>query len=294
MDRWGAYRFLVLLLLMATASACGPQTLDVSSPVALGRSLAKLRQPLSPEERALFDESLQYLVGDLPAGMDGADIASPERVVDLYRPLGGLTADAIMTAAQMRRLREVRSAVDRLEIGREASEATRRELAAFRFSEVQVYKRNRGYLEWPVIQIKATNDTNHMVYLVHFRAALLSSDQETPWLLEEFDHVVFDGLAPGERAVWRIEPKQRDWIRLIDPHPELEFTLEALRLEALGGRILTTADWGMVEARRLELYQKTLNRIQTFETLALDGPPLPKPEKHDSPSSISRQASTST
>jgi len=28
------------------------------------------------------------------------------------------------------------------------------------------------------------------------------------------------------------------WIQLIDPHPELEFTLETMRLAALGGHVL--------------------------------------------------------
>jgi len=294
MMRWRAHRFFVLMVLTVAGLGCGPHTLDVSSPVALGRSLAKLREPLSVDERALFDESLQYLLGEFPLRQDGSGVPSPERVVERYRPLGGLTADAIMSTAQMGRLREVRSAVERLEIGREASEAARLQLRSFRFSEVQVYKRNRGYLEWPVIQIKATNDTNHMVHLVHFRAALLNSGDEMPWLVEEFDHVVFDGLAPGERGVWRIEPKQREWIRLIDPHPELEFTLEALRLEALGGKVLTTASWGLVEARRLELYQQTLDRIQTTESLALDSPPYPETAEQDSSLDTSRQASNSS
>ncbi len=292
--RWRAHRFFVLVTLVVVGLGCGPKTLDVSNPVALGRSLAKLREPLSVDERALFDESLQYLVGEIPVGQEGSAVNSPERVVERYRPLGGLTADAIMSTAHIGRLSEVRSAVERLETGREASETARRQLAMFRFSEVQVYKRNRGYLEWPVIQIKATNDTNHMVHLVHFRAALLSPGDEVPWLVEVFDHVVFDGLAPGERSVWRIEPKQREWIQLIDPHPELEFTLEALGLEALGGRVLTAADWGLVEARRLELYQETLDLIQNTNSLALDSPPLPEAQVEDSQASALLRASSSS
>ena len=111
MMRWRAHRFFALIIVMVAGLGCGPHTLDVSSPVALGRSLVKLREPLSAEDRALFDESLQYLVGDVRVGQEGSATASPERVVELYRPLGGLTADAIMSTAQVGRLREVRSAV---------------------------------------------------------------------------------------------------------------------------------------------------------------------------------------
>ena len=292
MRRWRAHRFLVVVVLVVAHLGCGPPTLDVSSPVALGRSLVKLREPLPTEDRALFDESLRYLVGEAPPEREELAATTPERVVERYRPLGGLTADAIMDMARMGRLHEVRAAVRSLETGRDASEEARRQLASFRFSEVQVYKRNRGYLEWPVIQIKATNDTNHLVHLVRFRAALLSPGDEVPWLVEVFDYVVFAGLAPGERGVWRIEPKQREWIRLIDPHPELEFTLEALRLEALGGKVLTAADWGIVEARRLDLYQQTLRRIQETESLALDSPPFPKTGDIEAPTARPRRAST--
>lgn len=292
MTRWRAHRFLLVFVVFVTHLGCGPQTLDVSSPVALGRSLVQLREPLLTEDRILFDESLRYLVGEVPAERGEFDVTTPEGVVERYRPLGGLTAEAIMDMARMGRLQEVRAAVRRLETGRDASEDARQQLASFRFSEVQVYKRNRGYLEWPVIQIKATNDTNHLVHLVRFRAALLSPGDEIPWLVEVFDHVVFQGLAPGERGVWRIEPKQREWIRLIDPHPDLEFTLEALSLAALGGEVLTAADWGMVEARRLDLYQQTLRRIQETKSLALDNPPLPEDGNIVAPTVRSRRAST--
>ena len=61
MMRWRARRFFALIIVMVAGLGCGPHTLDVSSPVALGRSLVKLREPLSVDERALFDESLQYL-----------------------------------------------------------------------------------------------------------------------------------------------------------------------------------------------------------------------------------------
>jgi hypothetical protein len=274
MRRWRAHRLSFLTIGLAMCFGCGPPTLDVSDPVAFGTSLAKLRQSLTADEQRLFEESLVYLVGDAPEGPEAGQ-ETPEEVVDRHRPLAGLTADAIISQAWIGRSHEVRSAIEGLESGRDASTEARRQLALFRFDEVQVYKRNRGYLEWPVIEIKATNETNHMVYLIHFRAALLRSGEPSPWLEEEFDHVVFEGLAPGERAVWRIEPKQREWIRLIDPHPELEFTLEAMRLEALGGTVLTAAEWGMVEARRLELYLRTLDRIKSLHTLALDGPPFP-------------------
>jgi hypothetical protein len=138
-----------------------------------------------------------------------------------------------------------------------------------------VFKRNRGYLEWPVIEFRIENLTNHYVSMVNFRAVLLKPGDHNPWLAETFDLVLFDGLAPGERNRWRIEPEQREWIQLVDPHPDLEFVLEAMRLEAIGGRVLSASGWGTVEARRLERYERTLDEIRSSDTLALDQPPLP-------------------
>jgi hypothetical protein len=109
---------------------------------------------------------------------------------------------------------------------------------------------------------------------VHFRAALLSPEDEDPWLVEEFDHVVFGAMAPGAGDVWRIEPKQRDWIRLIDPHPDLMFSIEPMRLEALGGNVLASSDWGEIEAHRLAIYRHTLQTIRSSDSLALDSPPV--------------------
>ncbi len=111
--------------------------------------------------------------------------------------------------------------------------------------------------------------------MVHFRAVLLKPGKHNPWLVEDFDLVFFDGLAPGEHGRWRIEPEQQEWIALVDPHPDLEFVIEAQRLEAMGGRVLSASDWGVVEARRLEACQQTRIVIRSSESLALDRPPLP-------------------
>jgi hypothetical protein len=112
-----------------------------------------------------------------------------------------------------------------------------------------------------------------VVWLIHFRAALLRPGSEEPWLVEDFDQLVLEGIAPGERDLWRIEPEQQEWVTLIDPHPDFQFTLEVMRLEGLGDTVIAASEWGDIEAARLALYQQTLEKIRTGETLALDSPP---------------------
>jgi hypothetical protein len=255
--------------------SCGPTLLDVSSPEALQESVAKLTEPMSEAELARFNEAVEYIVGDAAViDLESTPIQS-DFVLERYRPIAGRTAEGIVAEARYRRIKRVKRAVTELEFEREAATDARAELADFRFTAARVFKRHKKFLEWPVIEIKVANDTGHLITLVHFRAALLNDDDENPWLVEEFDHLALGGLAPGARDIWRIEPEQQEWIRLIDPHPDLKFTLEPMRLVARGGGVLCSADWGEVEAHKLKIYQRTLRKIRILGTLALDSPPLP-------------------
>jgi hypothetical protein len=231
---------------------------------------------MDPEYRARFDEALTFFVGDA-ALIDEEKAAErpehPDLILALYSPLKGLTADGIIGEARLRRVEQVQTAVAELEQGRIDSEAARLKLKDFRLQASRVFKRNKAFLEWPVIEFKAENNTEEVVWLIHFRAALLRPGSEEPWLVEDFDQLVLEGLAPGERDLWRIEPEQQEWVTLIDPHPDFRFTLEVMRLEGLGDTVIAATEWGDIEAARLALYEKTLEKIRTGDTLALDSPP---------------------
>jgi hypothetical protein len=253
--------------------ACGPTTLETSSVEALANSLTAIRSQIDLERRDRLDEALDYLVGEAATLTADTSPGNPELVLALHRPLGGLTADGIIAEARRRRLEEVRSAVSKLEEARNTSYGDRAELDRFKLEKSRVYKRNRDFLEWPVIEFRAENNTEQVVWLIHFRAALLRPGDDQPWLIEEFDHVVLSGLAPGERDLWRIEPEQQEWVTLIDPHPDFTFTLEIMRLEGLGGNLFAGAEWGAIEEMQLAIYNTTLDTIRSSGTLALDMPP---------------------
>lgn len=268
-------RVIFVAIVMLVGQGCGPLTLDTSSSTTIERTTRQMRAPMTDRETVVFDEALFYLVGTPWLGRDTTGDSLAEREIELLIPLNGRTADGIVAEARRRRLLEVRSAIDELEGRRDATSAARRDLREFRFSEARVYKRNRGFLEWPIIEFRIDNSTNHMVSMVHFRAVLLRPGDHNPWLVEEFDLVFFDGLAPGEHGRWRIDPEQQEWIALVDPHPDLEFAIETLRLVGKGGRVLSASDWGLVEARRLEACRRTREMIRSSDTLILDRPPLP-------------------
>ncbi len=278
--RSGALRnFLIVGALLAVLAGCGPPTLDPSSFKKLENSVSSLREPMEPEQLARFDEALTYMVGDSALFGDGEEELQepqhPELLLALYKPLQGLTADGVIAEARRMRLEEVQTAVADLEEGELNSRAAREALKSFNLKAGRVFKRNRGFLEWPVIEFRAANGTDETVWLIHFRAALLRPAYEEPWLVESFHQLVLDGLAPGARDVWRIEPEQQEWVTLIDPHPDFQFTLEVMRLEALGGRVILGTEWGDIEEARLGLYRRTLEEIRNSGTLALDRPPRP-------------------
>ena len=105
------------------------------------------------------------------------------------------------------------------------------------------------------------------------RAALLPPDDPLPWLVEEIDYLIYEGMAPGVRDLWRIEPEKQEWINFLDPHPELTFSLEVLKLTSVGREVVAHTEWGQVEAHALEIYERTLRTVRESGGLALDQPP---------------------
>ncbi|MDH3815702.1 MAG: hypothetical protein OEV48_14525 [Acidobacteriota bacterium] len=269
------FRLVAVAGLGVLGVGCGPSTLETSSVEKLEKSLAVLREQSELKQRDRLDEALRYLVGEeaIVTSEEGEEPSHPELVLALYEPLKGMTADGIIAEAMRERLDEVQSAVTELEQAKIGSDKARAELDRFKLEKSRVYKRNRGFLEWPVIEFKAENNTDDVVWLIHFRAALMRPGYDEPWLVETFDQLVLNGLAPGDRDLWRIEPEQQDWVNLIDPHPDFRFTLEIMRLEGLGGTEIAGTEWGDIEEMRLDIYSKTLETIRSTNRLALDLPP---------------------
>ncbi len=266
------FRLAAVVGLGVLGASCGPSTLETSSVEKLEKSLAVLREQSELEQRDRLDEALKYLVGEeaVVTAEETEEPSHPELILALYQPLKGMTAEGIIAEAMRERLEEVQAAVTELEQAKIGSDAARAELDRFKLEKSRVYKRNRGFLEWPVIEFKAENNTDDVVWLIHFRAALVRPGFDEPWLVETFDQLVLNGLAPGERDLWRIEPEQQEWVNLIDPHPDFRFTLEIMRLEGLGGTEIAGTEWGDIEEIRLEIYSKTLEAIRSTNRLALD------------------------
>ena len=179
------FRLVAVAGLGVLGVGCGPSTLETSSVEKLEKSLAVLREQSELKQRDRLDEALRYLVGEeaIVTSEEGEEPSHPELVLALYEPLKGMTADGIIAEAMRVRLDEVQSAVTVLEQAKIGSDKARAELDRFKLEKSRVYKRNRGFLEWPVIEFNAENTTRHRIWLIHFRAALLKPGEEEPWLV---------------------------------------------------------------------------------------------------------------
>ena len=189
-DTW--LRMAAVVGLGFALAACGPKTLETSSVEKLEKSLNDMREQIELEQRDRLDEALKYMVGDTAIMGDEANPPHPELVLALYEPLKGMTAEGMIAEARRRRLDEVQTAVTELEQLKASSQGSRAELDRFDLEKSRVYKRNRGFLEWPVIEFKAENHTDEVIWLIHFRAALLRPSYDEPWLVEDFDQLVLN------------------------------------------------------------------------------------------------------
>ncbi len=264
---------IVLVLLIAVG--CGTPTLDTSDIDSLQESLAALREPLEPEARAIFDESLGYLVGGSKPEDSVADPRLAPLILDIYKPLSGSSVTAVINQAYIKRAGQVKSEITKLEDTKVLSDETRDILLSFDLLDRRVYKINKGFLEWPMLQLRVENNTGHEIHLVRLKAVLLSPDDPEPWLMEEIDYLIYDGMEAGQRGMWRIEPKQQEWIQLVGPHPGLIFSVEVIGLTSVGNNILAETKWGAAEVHRLKIYKETLQVIRSTKTLALELAPRP-------------------
>lgn len=281
MSNRSVVRVTLAAVAVALLGGCGPPTLDTTSLEKLQLSIAEMQELLEPADQERFQEALKYLAGGVTPADAVADPALEPLLLGVFRPLENRAAEALISQAYARRAGQVREIVAELETRRDAAVEVRSELSRLRLSRALVFKRNRGFLQWPVIQLEATNGAAETVHLIRLRASLLAAGEPEPWMLEDIDRLVMGGLAPGASEIWRIEPEQQEWIQLIDPHPNVSFSLEVTGLYGLGGRVLAETDWTAVEAHRLDVYRATMEQITATHRLALDRPPSPWPKSDE-------------
>ena len=184
------------------SAAFAAAILRIAAPVAmrsLGSSMAGAFSSLSRASARSVD----------PPGVDSATM-----IGSLCDGLAGLSAKDILTGVDTL-ARRVSVAFDRryasaylaaLSAAKTEFSRVRDSLAAFKVESARL-EQGRGFigLETTII-LSVLNGTAHTVKRAFFSSEAVSDGREVPWIQEEFNHSIPGGLAPGERATWRLQP----------------------------------------------------------------------------------------
>jgi hypothetical protein len=226
----------------ALARLSAPMMLH-SAGVSFGSELSllgdRVRATVSPPD---IDSSL--VLGALCAGLNGygaRDIIAK-----------GDSASTRITVEFDRRF--AASFIDKLKKAKEANELVRDSLAALKIESATLRQQDGILGLESEIVMSLTNGTAHNISRAYFSATSISEGRETPWLREDFNHVIPGGLVAGEKATWHLKPNMfsGDWNKVRVPK-DAQFKVEAVKLEGTDGTTL----WGgpeftVVDQHRLD------------------------------------------
>ena len=239
-------------LMLVSLIACAEPRIDGSSDEAMQTSIADVRNSLSAEEAARFDEALKVLafsgitLDNLFA--EGVAPGSSGLVGRVRESLSGKSATEIIAAAdsiqQERTAREREQALQEiaeLETEQLSAEMDRQDLAKFEVLRSRFSKQENFGMTEPRIELTVRNGTSHAISRAYFVGTLASPGRSVPWLKESFNYQIRGGLEPGEQASWRLAPNMfSDWGQVDAPRDAI-LTVEVVKLDGPDGKTLFSA-----------------------------------------------------
>ena len=256
-------------LLMAACQT----TVDGSSEEAFKKSISKMKEGLSDDQREKLSASLvTILMKDmtLEAVMSGAQDADSVKE-DVRHSLDGKSRDEIVAWAtdiekrkeQRHKEREAERLKDEIEDAKKAveelqalkvqAESAKEALRAFEVDGAKFYKKKQRFgRDQPVIELSVKNGTGKAVARAYFHGVVKSPGREVPWHEDDFNYQIAGGLETGETARWAREPNMfSDWGRA-EVAPDAIFHVEVVRLDGADGKALfDTTEWGPRQEDRL-------------------------------------------
>lgn len=243
--RGAAIMFAVLAV--AAAAACARPTIDGRSDETMTASIGKIRDDLSQERRAAFDEALATVMmsGAFANALDGGDVAA-----DVRKSLDGKTADdVIREAAEMKAEEERRARENAVkEVTALEAERKRAETAAAELAKVEIVRaryaleRSRFGMAEPRITLTVKNNTSHPISRAYFRGRLTSPGRPVPWLDEEFNYSIRGGLNPDEEATWNLAPNAFSAWGTVDAPADAGLQVTLLKVDGADGNELFSVE----------------------------------------------------
>lgn len=249
----------VAVIVSLVLVGCGEQRIDASSEKAFESSLEQVRESLSDEERAEFDEALSYLATEelsrgFALALAGGEL-NPESVIDeLGAALDGRSASEVIQTAQARQREAALEEIEELREAKEEWEEAQEQLSAFQVSRARLTERERVFgMTEPIIELSVENGTDHAVSRAYFRGVVASPGRSVPWIDAEFNYQIRGGIEPGESADWNLAPNMFSEWGAVDVPSDAVLTVETVRLDGADGNALFDATgWTERDAERLE------------------------------------------
>jgi hypothetical protein len=137
--------------------------------------------------------------------------------------------------------RFARAYIEKLTAAKAAAGLVRDSLAAFRVESAGLVQATGFMGLESTIVLTVVNGTTHSISRAFFSATAISEGREIPWLQETFNHSIPGGLAPGEKANWRLTPNMfsGNWNKVRVPK-DAHFIVEPIKLNGVGDEPL----WG--------------------------------------------------
>jgi hypothetical protein len=252
---WSRGLFAAVLL---AVWGCGPPELDTSSGPALVESLALLEESIDPDRREAFREAIAYLTDDATVGIE---VGPVEPFLEAFAPFEGLTAEAILTAAWMRRVDDLRERIADLDARSRTGAAAQSLIDRVELSDVRLFPVVEGNLERPLVEAVVQNGTRSTVFGISFQVSLRPAHEETPWVVEVADRPIGRGLPPGQRASIRFELADSRWNRALEAEPDTVFLCGVVRLQGSRNRVLAATEYGPTDAYLHQLWTQQLTTL---------------------------------
>lgn len=265
---YSAFALFFLLLMVS----CTP-AIDGSSEENYQASVKKIKEGLTDEDKAAFEEALQLIAMD---GLSFADLLQGEKggeniLSDFTEALDGLTAteviargEAIKAEQERKKKEQARLEIEELYQKKRDAETQKAQLQAFEVTQSKYYKRKDyfGSLE-PIIELTVKNGTPSAISRAYFKGTLASPNRSVPWLTDDFNYQISGGLEPGESTTWKLAPNQfSDWGTVAAPKDAI-LTVEALQIDGPDGEALySTREFGAEEEERLSTLLESYPEFQ--------------------------------
>lgn len=267
---------IIAAFLLAFLFGCTEPTIDSSSDENLKTSIEQMKQGLTEEQKAEFEESTKVMLfanldvkAVMRSALRGEEVDTSAATEKAMSKMHGLTvaqinleADRIREERRVKEIAQIKLEISELEDDlsqlleeKEKSEQALAELAKVTASKTKLYwQESRKYSYRRKISLNMTihNGLDVALSRVYMTGTLSSPGRSVPWLVENFNYQIAGGLEPGESQTWALAPNSYsgDWNSAPKDRNDVVFTVVVNNADGPGGEKLFDLKYDEAEFER--------------------------------------------